>query len=114
MLRPTVASLRSFSDLMPPPPDFRLLDVSLDITDSQTAVFRAKLVGPAGSPVWARAWLGTEAEGTLAESASPQVNAGDEVTLVVKLTRDITPEGAYIRIESAPLETRHVMRLRLG
>jgi len=42
------------------------------------------------------------------------MNACDEVTLVVKLPRDARPEGAYIRIESAPLKTKHIMCLRLS
>ena len=49
----------------------------------------------------------------MAETASPQMNTGDEVTLIVKILRDTTPEGAYIRIESAPLKTKHIMCFRL-
>jgi hypothetical protein len=113
MLRPTSNSLKSFTHLNPLPAEYHLEHVSLDIPDPQTAVFKAKLVGPAGSQVWARAWLATEADGTLAESASLAMNAGDEVTLTVSLTRNVSPEGAFIRIESAPLQTRHVMHLRL-
>ena len=113
MLRPTSTTLETFVHLIPPPADYRLEEVRLDIPDSRTAVFRARLHGPAGSPVWARAWLASEAEGTMAETASPQMIAGDTVTLTVSLTRDATPEAAYIRIESAPLQTRHVMCVRL-
>ena len=114
MLHPTNRTQQNFIHLIPPPPDYHLDEVRLDIPDAQTAVFRAKLIGPSGSHVWARAWLGSESEGTIAETASPQMNAGDEVTLIVKLSRDATPEGAYIRIESAPLKTKHIMCLRLS
>ena len=112
MLHPTVTTQTEFSHLIPPS-DYHLEEVRLDIPDRQTAVFRAKLIGPPGSQVWARAWLASESEGTMAETASPQMNAGDEVTLIVKLARDTTPEAAYIRIESAPLKTKHIMCFRL-
>ena len=112
MLRPTVTTQKEFIHLIPPS-DYHLEEVRLDIPDPQTAVFQAKLIGPPGSYVWARAWLGSEAEGTMAETASPQMNAGDEVKLIVKLAREATPEAAYIRIESAPLKTKHIMCFRL-
>ena len=114
MLRPITTTRKEFVHLIPPPADYHLDDVHLDIPDEKTAIFRAKLIGPPGKHVWARAWLGSESEGTIAETASPQMNARDEVTLVVKLPRDATPEGAYIRIESAPLKTKHIMCLRLS
>jgi hypothetical protein len=63
-------------------------------------------------PVWARAWLSTEA-GTLAEAASPQLKAGDHVTLEVALQSDEYPQDACIRIESAPLDTEHIAVLNL-
>jgi hypothetical protein len=63
-------------------------------------------------PVWARAWLSTEA-GTLAESASLQLKSGDEVTLQVVLGSSESPEYAYMRIESTPLNTEHVVALKL-
>ena len=112
MLRPTTMTQTEFAHLIPPS-DYHLDEVRLDIPDPQTAVFRAKLIGPPGSHVWARAWLASEAEGTMAQTASPQMNTGDEVTLIVKILRDTTPEGAYIRIESAPLKTKHLMCFRL-
>jgi hypothetical protein len=114
MLQPTKITQRGFVHLIQPPADYHLQDVQLDIVDERTAVFKARLMGPPGASVWARAWLGSEAEGTLGETASPEMKAGDEVTLSVKLVRDATPEGAYIRIESAPLQTRHVMSQRLS
>ena len=113
MLLPTNTTQTEFGHLIQPS-DYHLEEVRLDIPDPQTAVFRAKLIGPPGSQVWARAWLGSESEGTMAETASPQMKAGDEVTLIVKLPRDATPEGAYIRIESAPLKTKHIMCFRLS
>jgi len=114
MLHLTTASLTAFENLTAAPHDYRLEGACLDITDSRIAVFRAKLIGPTASPVWARAWLSTEPDGTLAEAASPRMNAGEEVTLTVKLTGNITPEAAFIRIESAPLQTKHIMSLRLS
>jgi hypothetical protein len=112
MLQPTTVTLTSFTDLMPPG-DHHLKNVRLDIPDTQTAVFKAMLAGPSDSRVWARAWLGSEADGTLGETASPAMNAGDDVTLVVKLNGTGCPESAFIRIESAPLQTKHVMSIRL-
>ena len=99
-------------DVLRPSRGYSLSNVRLEIPNSTTAIFRAKLNGPASSPVWARAWLSTEA-GTLAESASPQLKAGDEVTLEVLLQSPESPQSAYIRIESAPLKTEHVVLLRL-
>ncbi|HWA08569.1 MAG TPA: hypothetical protein VG838_03795 [Opitutaceae bacterium] len=48
-----------------------LSDVALEIPAADIAVFRATLNGPPGASVWTRAWLSTEADGTLAETASP-------------------------------------------
>jgi hypothetical protein len=102
----------SFADILPSSRGYFLSEVQLDIATPTTAIFKAKLNGPAGSPVWARAWLSTE-EGTLAESASPQMKAGDEVTLEVILRSSESPRSAYMRIESAPLHTEHVVGLKL-
>jgi hypothetical protein len=113
MLTPTSQSEDSFEDILKASHGYALSDVRLDIPNATTAVFKAKLNGPEGVPVWARAWLSTEA-GTLAESASPQLKAGDEVTLVVMLRNHELPEYAYMRIESAPLHTEHVVGLRLS
>jgi len=68
MLTPTSKSLDSFADLLPPSRGYSLGDVRLEIPDPTTAIFKAVVNGPAGTPVWARAWLSTEA-GTLAETA---------------------------------------------
>jgi hypothetical protein len=59
-----------------------------------------------------RAWLSTEA-GTLAEAASPQITAGDGISLEVTLQTSESPQFAYMRIESAPLQTEHVVMLKL-
>jgi hypothetical protein len=112
MLNPTSSTLRSFADFLRPARGFSLSDVRLDIPSTSVAIFRAKLNGPAGKPVWARAWLSTEA-GTLAESASPQLTSGDEVVLEVTLLGPESPQYAYLRIESAPLQTEHVVGLKL-
>ena len=91
---------------------YSLSDVQLNILNPMTAIFKAKLNGPGGKPVWARAWLSTEA-GTLAESASPQLQAGDEVILEVILRTSESPQYAYMRVESAPLNTEHVVALKI-
>ena len=99
-------------DILSPSHAYSLSEVRLDVPNPTVAIFKARLNGPAGMPVWARAWLSTEA-GTLAESASPQLKSGDEVTLQVVLGRTESPEYAYMRIESAPLNTEHVVALKL-
>ena len=112
MLIPTSSTLNSFVDILPPSHGYSLSDVRLEIPNSTTAVFRATLKGPTGSLVWARAWLSTE-EGTLAETASPQLTAGDEVTLQVTYRGVESPQNAYMRIESEPLKTEHAVMLKL-
>ena len=113
MLTPTSNSVDSFVDILRPCQDYSLSEVRLEIPNPTTAIFKAKLNGPSGMPVWARAWLSTEA-GTLAESASPQLMAGAYVTLEVKLQSAESPQTAYMRIESAPLKTEHVVALKLA
>jgi hypothetical protein len=103
---------RSFVDVLRPSKDYSLTDVRLKIPNPTTAIFKARLNGPKGKPVWTRAWLSTEA-GTLAEAASPQMTAGDEVSLEVILRSTESPQYAYMRIESAPLQTEHVVMLKL-
>ena len=103
----------SFMDLLPPAHGYFVSDVQFDFTNPTTAIFKAKLNGPEGKPVWARAGLSTEV-GTLAEVASPQMTAGDEVMLEVRLQTAEPPQFAYMRIESAPLQTEHVVMLKLG
>jgi hypothetical protein len=112
MLTPTVETQDSFVEILRPVHGYSLSHVRLDIPNPTTAIFKARLNGPEGSPVWARAWLSTE-EDTLAESASPQMKAGDEVTLEVILQSNESPHSAYMRIESAPLHTEHVVALKL-
>jgi hypothetical protein len=102
-----------FSDMLPPTHGYFLSDVRLEVPNPTTAIFKARLNAPQDNPVWARAWLSTEA-GTLAEAASAQLTAGDEVTLEVKLQTAESPQFAYMRIESAPLQTEHVVMLRLA
>lgn len=112
MLTPTSNSVDSFVDILQPSQGYSLSDVRLDIPNPTTAIFKAKLNGPKDTPVWVRAWLSNEIE-TLAETASPQLMAGDHVTLEVTLRSDETPQNAYMRIESAPLKTAHVVLLKL-
>jgi hypothetical protein len=108
----TSSSDNPFKDMLQPSGACFLSCVQLHWHDATTAIFKAKLNAPEGKPVWARAWLSTEA-GTLAESASPQLNAGDEVTLEVRLHNCEPPQYAYMRIESSPLKTEHVVSLKL-
>jgi len=112
MLTPTSNSLNSFVNILGPSQHYSLSDVRLNIPNPTTAIFKAKLNGPKSAPVWARAWLSTEA-GTLAETSSPQLMAGDQVTLEVTLRSAESPESAYMRIESAPLKTENVVVLKL-
>jgi len=46
--------------------------------------------------------------------ASPQLRTGDEVTLEVVLRGEISPHYDYMRIESAPLQTEHVVGRKLA
>src|SRR5215467_9199075 len=101
-----------FTDVLRPSGGYSLSCVQFEWRDAITAIFKAKLNGPEGSPAWARAWLSTEA-GTLAESASPQLTTGDEVTLEVRLHTFDSPQYAHMRIESSPLNTQHVVSLKL-
>ena len=113
MLTPSSRDLDSFADSLRPSRGYSLSDVRLNIPDPITAIFKATLNGPAGAPVWARAWLSTEA-GTLAEAASPPLTAGDDVTLEVIFRGPESPQYAYMRIESKPLKTEHVVVLKLA
>jgi hypothetical protein len=106
------SSENSFEDILPASRGYWLSRVRLDMASPAHAIFKAKLNGPDGVPVWARAWLSTEA-GTLAESASLQMKAGDEVTLEVTVRGAVSPGFAYMRIESAPLRTEHVVVRKL-
>jgi hypothetical protein len=113
MLTPKAYPPGSFADVLPAAHGYSLAAVRLDLPDSSTAFFHARLNGPADRPVWARAWLST-ADGTLAETASPPLKAGDEVTLEVTLKTSESPQYAYMRIESAPLKTEHVVVTKLA
>jgi hypothetical protein len=112
MLTPIAGGQTSFLDVLRPPSSYSLSDVRLEIPNPTTAIFKATLNGPQGKPVWARAWISTEA-GTLAEAASPQMRAGDDATLEVTLQTAEAPQYAYMRIESEPLKTEHVVMLEL-
>jgi hypothetical protein len=101
-----------FMDVLRPSREYSLSDVQLSMPNLVTALFRARLNGPPGAPVWVRAWLSTET-GTLAETASPQLTAGEYATLEVTLRSSESPQTAYMRIESAPLNTEHVVALKL-
>jgi len=112
MLTPTSKPLTSFTDMLRPAHGYFLTNAQLEISNPTTAIFKATPNGPKNAPVWARAWLSTEA-GTLAETASPELKAGETVTLTVVLRKTEIPQFAYLRIESAPLKTEHVLALKL-
>jgi hypothetical protein len=113
MLSPTTIPLRVSGESPASSRAYFLSDVSLDIPNPGTAIFRAELNGPVGFQVWARAWLSNEIDGTLAETASPPFNAGDVAILTVILQDNRIPEYAWMRIESAPLATEHVVGIKL-
>lgn len=96
---------------MGPHGEYRLADVSITTLDGQ-ARFSARVVGPAGKTAWARAWISNE-QGTLSEAASPMLLTDDIVTLDVTLPESTEGCTAYMRIESAPLQTEHVVSLKL-
>src|SRR5262245_35935001 len=106
-------TLRPAADRHPSRSSYFLSDVSLDIPSPDTAIFQARLHGPDGANVWLRAWLSNEIDGTLAETASESLKAGESATLTVKLHDSHIPEIACIRIESAPLATEHVVIIKL-
>src|SRR5690242_17123655 len=113
MLHLTTSPLRSSVNSGEPANGYFLSDVSLEIPSPNTAIFQAKLNGPAGAEVWARAWLSNEMDGTLAEAASPGLTAGDVVTLTVVRRDARIPENAFIRIQSSPLATEQVVLIKL-
>ena len=113
MLQPTTTPLRPAVGSRQPARDYFLSDMCVDIPSSDTAVFKARVNGPAGAQVWARAWLSNEVDGTLAEAASGPLKAGELVALTVTLQDRRTPEIACMRIESAPLATEQVVIIRL-
>ncbi len=113
MLDSTTAMLRAVSDVLRSSSEYFLSDVCLDVPRPNIAVFRATLHGPAGAKVWVRAWLSSEIDGTLAEVASGSHDAGECVTLTLTLDDPRMPESAYLRIESAPLVTEHVVVIKL-
>jgi len=100
-----------FEEMLTPRGAYRLEDVSLLVATDKVR-FRAVLLGPAGAEVWARAWISDE-NGTLAETAAPSAVAGDQVTIDVATPQSVSGCHAFIRIESKPLETEHVLMRRL-
>ena len=113
MLPLTNTTLRPAHDQRPSSNGYSLGDVSLEIPSSDTAIFRARLHDPPGSKVWVRAWVSNEMDGTLAETASDSLNAGDLAILTIKDRDTRIPEIACIRIESAPLATEQVVIIKL-
>jgi hypothetical protein len=109
----TKTPLRPVASQSKPRRAYYLSDVTLEIPAPDTAIFRAKLNGPAEAMVWARAWLASERDGTVAEAASEGLKAADVVTLTVKMRDQRLAENGFIRIESAPLVTEDVVVIRL-
>ena len=96
------------------PGDYYLEDIVLEILSERLAIFNARLCGPEGEPVWARAWLSNAIEGGLSETATGKLKGGQEVRLELPLESESIPELACIRIESKPYATEQVRCIRLG
>ena len=102
--------MTDFSDALKASSEYRLADVRLELTDDQ-AIFHARLCGPDRAKVWARAWISDDSK-TLSETATDMLSAGDHISLAVAIPANLPIEGAglaAIRIESAPLQTEHVL-----
>jgi hypothetical protein len=112
MLRAT-NTISPFVDCLPASGEYFLSDVLLEVADTSTVIMKAKLHGPLGAGVWARGWLSNATVGTVAEGVSPQLISGDQAALTIKLTNEQIPDHAYMRIESAPSKTEHVVGAEL-
>lgn len=102
--------MMEFSDALKPSGEYCLSDVTLELKDGE-AIFYARLCGPTNAKVWMRAWISDEFK-TLSETASDALAVGDAITLAVAIPDNLPAEGtglAAIRIESAPLQTEHVL-----
>lgn len=97
--------------LMVPQGEFWLEDVSV-LSNPEKVRFTATLAGPEGADVWVRAWISDDRR-TLSETASPRAVAGDTIVLEVASPPSTSGCSAYLRIESQPLITEHILRHRL-
>jgi len=92
--------------------EYSLADVRADVVDGAIRI-SALAHGPKDSSVWVRAWLSNQSR-TLSETALDPVDAGTSVVVDVPIPTGLDPDdayAAYIRIESAPLETRQVVAI---
>jgi hypothetical protein len=67
--------------------------------------------GPQGAMAWVRAWLSNELR-TLSETSIEPVKAGSFISIDVPMPNLIDPNDhhtVYVRIESSPLHTEHVV-----
>ena len=91
---------------------YALSDIKLSVGDNMINV-EATCKGPHGAMVWLRAWLSNEV-GTLSETAIGPVEAGSKVLIGIPIPDKIEAQDrhtVYIRIESAPLQTEHVVSI---
>ena len=113
MLSPNREPITSFKDSFKPTTEYRLSDVRLEIKDRRTAVFTAFAHGPRNATAWVRAWVSSEAEGTIAQAEIADISVGAEVSLTVVMNREATPELACMRIESEEFATKHTVHVEL-
>lgn len=104
----------SFTEALAAQGEYRISEVRLEISEG-LAVFHPTLTGPGGAQVWARAWLSDE-DGTLSETATEALVSGAQPAIAVRLPEHMQAHHDYlavIRIESAPLQTEHVLSKKL-
>lgn len=104
----------SFSEALAAQGEYCISKVRLEVS-RELAVFHPTLTGPDGAQVWARAWLSDE-DGTLSETATKALVSGAEPAIAVRIPENLSSSHDYlavIRIESAPLQTEHVLSKKL-
>jgi len=102
--------MADFTEALKASGEYSLADVRLELTDD-LAIFHARLCGPVNTKVWARAWISDDSQ-TLSEAATDELTAGDIISLAVTIPSNLLSDGtgvAAMRIESAPLQTEHVL-----
>lgn len=91
---------------------YALSEIKLSVSDNTINV-EATCNGPQDALIWTRAWLSNEV-GTLSETAIEPVEAGSRVLIGIPIPEKIEPQDrhtVYIRNESAPLQTEHVVSI---
>ena len=94
---------------------YTLSKVEVSMKDKVVHV-EANCSGPRGAMVWARAWLSNEL-GTLSETSIEPVIAGSPISIDVTIPNGINAMNqhtVYVRVESAPLQTEHVVAVPIG